>query len=42
MGAFLDAFEHHVVSLGRVSDNEKLPLLVETSMVELGMGIILF
>ena len=27
-GAFLDAFEHHAISLGRVSDNEKLPLLV--------------
>ena len=30
VGAFLASFEHHVVSIGRITDNEKLPLLVAT------------
>ena len=29
-GAFLAAFEHHAVSIGRMTDLEKLPLLVAT------------
>ena len=29
-GAFLASFEHHVVSIGKVTDMEKLPLLVTT------------
>ena len=29
-GAFLTAFEHHAVSIGKVTDFEKLPLLVAT------------
>ena len=30
VGAFLAAFEHHAVSIGKVTDFEKLPLLVAT------------
>ena len=29
-GAFLACFEHHAISIGRITDNEKLPLLVAT------------
>ena len=29
-GAFQTAFEHHVVGIGKMSDIEKLPLLVDT------------
>ena len=29
MGTFLASFEHHTVSIGKVNDVEKLPLLVE-------------
>ena len=29
-GAFLASFEHHAVSIGKVNDIEKLPLLVAT------------
>ena len=29
-GAFLASFKNHVVSIGKVNDIEKLPLLVET------------
>ena len=28
--AFLASFEHHAISIGRITDNEKLPLLVAT------------
>ena len=30
VGAFLAAFEHHAVSIGKMKDLEKLPLLVAT------------
>ena len=29
-GAFLVAFEHHALSIGKMTDFEKLPLLVAT------------
>ena len=29
-GAFLAAFEHHAISIGKMTDFEKLPLLVAT------------
>ena len=38
-GEFLAAFEHHAISIGKMQDFEKLPLLVPTFIDEQGIGM---